>query len=327
MPELENLGQRILLRSPNWLGDAIMTLPALQALQSALPNSSELFVLCPEKLADLWRLVPGLKNVLTTERSILATSSELRDSNFDSAILFPNSLRTALEARLACIPRRFGFTGHFRSWLLTQSWPRPRQTRGFVHHQKHYLALMKHLGVPVDETPFKPLPKPACVSPGAKPCLAVCPGAEYGPAKRWLPERFAETIRRILKKQDLEVVLLGGPKDKDVAEEFRNQADFPVTDKIGKTGLCEFLNIIAHAKLVLCNDSGAMHAAALFGTPAVAIFGSTEPKLTGPLGNSVAVLREHVPCSPCFLRKCPIDFRCMNAVTPDQAVEAALARI
>ena len=325
MSAVGNLGNRILLRSPNWLGDAIMTLPAVQALQAALPPTTKLFVLSPEKLLDFWLLIPGIEQVITTGDSLPATCAELRELEFDSAILFPNSLRTALEAWLGRIPLRYGFTGHWRSWLLTESWPRPRQSRGFIHHQKHYLSLMEHLKIPVPAAGFKPLAKPAPANNGAKPLLAVCPGAEYGPAKRWPPELFAEATRRILEKRDMEVLLLGGPGDIAPGEELMKQATFPVTNKIGKTDLGEFLEIIARASLVLCNDSGAMHAATLFGTPAVAIFGSTEPRLTGPISDSVTVLREHVPCSPCFLRECPIDFRCMKAITPQHVSQAAIS--
>ena len=326
MSAAENLGNRILLRSPNWLGDAVMTLPAVQALQATLPSTAKLHVLCPEKLADLWHLIPGFEQVLTLSDNLPATCANLRELELDSAILFPNSLRTALEVWLAHIPLRYGFTGHYRSWLLTENWPRPSHSRGFVHHQEHYLSLMEHLGIPRPATglTFKPLPRPARDA-GSKSRLVICPGAEYGPAKRWLPERFAETARRILEKHDMEVVLLGGTKDIPAGEELKKQATFPITNMIGKTDLDEFLDCIARAGLVLCNDSGAMHAAALFGTPAVAVFGSTEPRLTGPIGNSVTVLREHVPCSPCFMRECPIDFRCMKAVTPDQAAQAALS--
>jgi len=323
MSAVDILGQNILLRSPNWLGDAVMTLPAVQALQAAVSPGTEISILTPQKLADFWRMVPGLKNVLTAEHNPFRTGADLRPHDFTTVIVLPNSLRTGLEAWLARIPRRYGYAGDWRALLFTESWPKPVSKTGWEHQRWHYLKLMEHLGVPVPDRPFQPLPKPVAVSSGGKARLIVCPGAEYGPAKRWPVESFAGTVKLIREKHDFEVLILGGARDVAAGAELNRLLDGGALDKTGKTSLCEFLAQVAHAGLVLCNDSGAMHAAAAFATPALAVFGSTEPLLTGPIHPSVAVLREHVACSPCFLRECPIDFRCMKSVTSAQAAEAA----
>ncbi|MDR0533473.1 MAG: lipopolysaccharide heptosyltransferase II [Verrucomicrobiales bacterium] len=328
----------LLLRSPNWLGDAVMTLPAVQQLAI---SGCKPAILCPEKLTDFWRLIPQIREVIPVQARIRATAKSLRPKKFDAAIIFPNSLKTGLEPFLAGIPKRYGFHGHNRRWLLTRSWPHPSQVKGYVHHANHYLHLLQQLEQTstdpshqslqleqITNTPrFSPVPKPAPSTLTTKPYLALCPGAEYGPAKRWLTERYAQTVNRIRAKHDLEVLVLGTKGDQEIASRLKIQCSKPIRDLTGKTTLAEFLTLIANSRLALCNDSGAMHVAAMFGTPAVAVFGSTEPRLTGPLGDSVTVIREHVPCSPCFLRECPLDNRCMLAISVQQVTEACLKKL
>ena len=148
------------------------------------------------------------------------------------------------------------------------------------------------------------------------------PGAEYGPAKRWPVENFVAVAKHLAEKHRARIVVLGAPVDTPLAEEFVRQ--MPEAENLaGKTSLAEFMALLGSAKLVLCNDSGAMHLASALGVPTVVVFGSTEPLLTGPLGARAQVLRHHVPCSPCFLRECPIDFGCMKSISPEQAIAAA----
>ncbi|MFQ3671886.1 MAG: glycosyltransferase family 9 protein, partial [Verrucomicrobiia bacterium] len=155
--------------------------------------------------------------------------------------------------------------------------------------------------------------------------LAVCPGAEYGPAKRWGAERFAAAAGRLRQVLGVEgVVILGGAKDEGEAGQVARRLGSVARQLAGRTSFEAFLRWLAGARLVLCNDSGAMHLAALLGVPSVAVFGSTEPALTGPLGGRVAVVREHVGCSPCFLRECPLDLRCMEQVEVERVVRAGL---
>ncbi|MDR2462172.1 MAG: lipopolysaccharide heptosyltransferase II [Verrucomicrobiales bacterium] len=308
--------EHLLLRSPNWLGDAVMTLPAVQQLTVSGLHPA---ILCPEKLRDFWRLIPEIGDIISVQPKPLATAKLLRSKKFTAAILFPNSLTTALEIFAARIPQRYGFHGHHRRWLLTKSCPRPAQTKGYIHQARQNLALLQHLNLTVSGH-FKPIAKPA--APVAKPYIALCPGAEYGAAKRWPTERYAAVINRLRADRDLDVLILGTAGDAATAARLATQSSKPVIDQTGKTTLAKFLALVANARLVLCNDSGAMHAAAMFGTPAVAIFGSTEPRLTAPLGDTVSVIREHVPCGPCFLRDCPLDLRCMTTVSVEQVTAA-----
>jgi heptosyltransferase-2 len=152
--------------------------------------------------------------------------------------------------------------------------------------------------------------------------VAICPGAEYGPAKRWPPENFLAVAKHFAAKHQARIVLLGTPGDAPLAAELAHQLP-GAEDRAGKTTLAEFLVALASSRLVVCNDSGAMHAASILGVPTVAVFGSTEPQLTSPLGPHTAILRHHVPCSPCFLRECPLDFACMKSITPEMAIAAA----
>lgn len=332
MPNLHELGSSLILRSPNWLGDAVMTLPAVQLLLKSRAVSQKVSVLTPAKLADFWKLVPGLETVLVADSNIAITADTLRAQKFDSSLIFPNSLRSALEPWLAGINKRYGFKGHSRQWLLSESWPRPSNRQGWVHHQEHYLDLVRNLlGSSVDETSclhatFSPLPQ-SDSRPCLDPYLVICAGAEYGSAKRWPLERYASAVREIVSVHPQQIYLLGSatdiPTSLGLAELLPDLAG-RIINLTGQTSLREFINYLSHANLVLCNDSGSMHLAAAYGTKAVALFGSTEPLLTGPITDSVKVIRHHVPCSPCFLRDCPIDFRCMKGISVEAVVRESL---
>lgn len=317
------LGSNIVVRSPNWLGDAIMTLPALARLHHALPEGATLSILSPANLLPFWKTVPKIAAVLPVPSNLWIAAELIRSKQFSSAFIFPNSLRSGLEMFWGKVPVRIAYPGHYRRHLLTHLLAKPKF---FIpeHQLWNYLRLVcQALGKDLPETPEVPrLRLPETVSP-AQPFLALCPGAEYGPAKRWPAERFAETAARLAAQHRLDIVLLGGPRDEETCAQVAQQIPQPVKNLAGKTSLSEFIAFLSSARLVLCNDSGAMHLAALLRVPTVAIFGSTEPRLTGPLTDSVTVLRDHVPCSPCFLRECPIDFRCMNAITVEQVLQSA----
>lgn len=311
---------RLLIRSPNWLGDAIMSLPAFQRLQAA---GYRLSVLCPPKLNAFWTSVPDVEDILPADENPAITASALRPHHFDAAIIYPNSLRTGLEIWLAGIPIRIGYPGHSRRWLLTHPVEKTSRQQ-WRHHAYHYLDLIEtsHLTTENSRLSFRPLPQPDPPSSMKGSYLAVCPGAEYGPAKRWNPERFANTAVEIARQNALEILLLGSAGDRPACDAVASR--LPASRNLaGHTSMKSFISWIAHASFVLCNDSGAMHVAAAYGRLGVAIFGSTEPAWTGPLHPSMASVRHHVPCSPCFLRECPIDFRCMNNVTVHNVLQAA----
>ena len=317
---------RILIRSSNWLGDAVMSVPAVRAIKNGRPDV-HVTIAAPDKIAAMWKLIPEVNAIIALpEDSLLSVVRLLRrQMPFDVAILFPNSLRVALETSLSGIPRRVGYRGHWRSWLVNQIVREPRKPGPPEHHSLRFLRIAGECGA---ETSNMELPKPN-QTPNIKhqTLIGLCPGAEYGPAKRWLPERFAEAAAKITAQSSAQWILLGTKNDAAIGEQIAAAIGDHCVNRIGQTTLDQLIAELRQCRLLLTNDTGTMHLAALLGVPVVAIFGSTEPRLTGPLGNGHIVLRHHVECSPCFLRECPIDFRCMKAVSADEVARAVLSML
>ena len=244
---------------------------------------------------------------------------------FDVAILFPNSLRVALQSWLSGIPRRVGYRGHWRSWLVNQIVREPRKPGPPEHHSLRFLRIARECGA---ETLNIEVPNPKQTSNiRHQTLIGLCPGAEYGPAKRWLPERFAEAAAKITAQSSAQWILFGTKKDAAIGEQIVATIGDHCVNRIGQTTLDQLIDELRQCSLLLTNDTGTMHLATLLGVPVVAVFGSTEPRLTGPLGNGHTILRHHVECSPCFLRECPIDFRCMKAVSADEVAGAVLSML
>jgi lipopolysaccharide heptosyltransferase II len=323
---------RILIRSSNWLGDAVMSVPAVRAIKNGRPDT-HITVAAPAKIASMWKLVPEVDTIIPLSgNSLVAAARSLRrQSSFDAAILFPNSLRVALESWLSGIPRRVGYRGHSRSWLLNQIIPEPRRPGPLEHQSSRYLHIARDCGAetsniehrtpniatasihqrsPIDDSPIR---------------IGLSPGAEYGPAKRWLPERFAEAAAAVTARSPVQWILFGKKNDAPIGEQITSALGDSCVNRIGQTTLEQLIDELRQCRLLLTNDTGTMHLAALLGVPTVAIFGSTEPRLTGPLGDRHIVLRHHVECSPCFLRNCPIDFRCMKAVSVQEVADAVMS--
>jgi lipopolysaccharide heptosyltransferase II len=341
--ENEEVMERVVIRSSNWLGDAVMSVPAVRALKRSNPGA-HIAMLTPEKIADVWRLVAEVDEVIAfpaARRGIFGKVSGalhvfrvarlIRGCKFDTAVIFPNSLRTALEMWLARIPRRVAYAGHSRRALLTEIFHEEKNepaTAPGPHQVFHYLHLAEFLGARVEPDASFGFPNAADKNrraPGKPARIAVCAGAEYGPAKRWLPERYGEVIVAVSETTECRWQLVGTTKDRAVAAEIAALAGNPanVENLCGGTTLAELIAVLRESDVLLTNDTGTMHLAALLGVRTVAIFGSTEPALTAPLGAGHVIVRKHVECSPCFLRECPIDFRCMREVK-SQAVIAAL---
>jgi heptosyltransferase II len=300
-----------------------MALPAVRNLKTMIVDDP-LTVAAPEKLAVLWQKCPFVDKVIALEKphNLAATVRQLRDGKFESAVLFPNSLRAAAEAWRAGIPQRIGYASGGRSLLLTQPIPAPARNPARLHQRYYYLDLVTALGGPGETALPKLRKEPTTVAGSRGLVLAFCPGAEYGPAKRWPVENFLSVARHFIATRKAKIILLGAVVDMPIAEEFAKHLP-EVENRVGKTSLTEFMDALVSARLVLCNDSGAMHVASALGVPTLAVFGSTEPQLTGPMGARSRVLRHHVPCSPCFLRECPLDFACMSNITPQMVITAA----
>jgi heptosyltransferase II len=336
---------RILIRSSNWLGDAVMSVPAVRAIKNGRPDV-QVTIAAPEKIAPVWKLIPEVDAIIPLpEGSLFPVVRLLRQQMpFDVAILFPNSLRVALETWLSEIPRRVGYRGHCRSWLMNQIVREPRKPGPPEHHSLRFLRIARECGAETERTSNVQLRN---LSRAGSPALKVqlsdsnqlstinhqplkiglCPGAEYGPAKRWLPERFAEAAAKITAQTSAQWILLGTKNDAAIGEQIAAAIGDHCVNRIGQTTLDQLIDKLRQCRLLLTNDTGTMHLAALLDVPVVAVFGSTEPRLTGPLGSGHIILRHHVECSPCFLRECPIDFRCMKAVTTDEVVGAVLSML
>ncbi len=310
---------RIVLRSPNWLGDAVMCLRAARAFKAGRPDAT-VAVLAPEKLAEFWRRVPEVDDVIgiSPEDSVFSVAAKLR-GRFEVAVLFTNSLRSALEVWLTGIPRRVGFAGHRRAALLNQIVPPPKKPpRHPEHHADRYWRIAARCGA----EPPPPLPV-RWTPPTDGTVIGICPGAEFGPAKRWSAERFREVIARVNPLAPCRWIVFGTAADSPVAAVIAD--GFPnVSDLTGKTSLDGLMDALCGVSALLTNDTGTMHLADFLGVPTVAIFGSTEPALTGPRGPASTTLRHQVECGPCFLRECPLDSRCMREIPTDEVVSALM---
>jgi heptosyltransferase-2 len=316
---------RILIRSSNWLGDAVMNVPAVRAIKNGRPDA-QVTILAPEKIAPMWKLIAEVDEVLPLSSKSLFAAIQLvkKQPSFDAAILFPNSLRSALE--VLSVPRKVGYRGHSRAWLLNQILREPRRPGPPEHHSLRFLRIADDCGANVDLNARIQLSDPTQASNSKhRTSLGLCPGAEYGPAKRWLPERFAEVAESISNGSDGKWILFGTNNDFSVGETIAAKLGDKCINRIGQTTLDELISELRQCRAILTNDTGTMHLATLLDIPVVAIFGSTEPQLTGPLGENHVVVRQHVECSPCFLRECPIDFRCMKEVTTQEVVRAMMS--
>ena len=349
--------ENILIRGVNWLGDAIMTLPAIGNLREAHPNA-QLTLLTHEKLSGLWKSTSHFDNVLTfsKDESPFTVGNRLKSKKFDSALILPNSFRTALECWKAGIPQRIGYSGNWRSKLLTDAIaPRPTaipmQKRlpldieyrlanqlppqifpARAHHIHQYLHLAKHLGASNEPTAPRLLRSevaPTFADPQKPhPYIGLIAGAEYGPAKCWPTDHFIKSANELIAKRQAHILLFGGLGDVETAEKIAESLPKDHhTNLAGQTTLPELVDALATCEVVLSNDSGPMHVAAAVGTPVIAPFGSTSPDFTGPgLPNDPdsphQLLRTRAPCAPCFLRKCPIDTRCLREITPKEVVTA-----
>jgi heptosyltransferase-2 len=333
---------RVLVRATNWLGDAVMSLPAIRAIRQVFPHA-HLAVLARPSVADLYaretvidRVIPypALKG-LNARREFAA---RLHTERFDGAILLQNAFDAALIVWLAGIPERIGYSRDGRGMLLTRAVQVPEPGDIPRHERFYYLELLRRAGL-IERFPESVAIRldgiAAAREAGAAhldalhiagPVIGVSPGAAYGDAKRWLPERFAESARQLAAASQASVLVFGAAAERalceTVAEPLR-QAGLDARNLAGETTLGEFINLAAVCRLFLTNDSGAMHVASALGVPTVAVFGATDDTTTGPTGPLARVVREHAECSPCLLRECPIDHRCMTRVEVARVTAAA----
>lgn len=328
---------RIMVRGTNWIGDAILTLPAIASIRATYPRA-HIAILAKPWLADVYKIFTAADEVIIYEKKhdnvlgVFSLAQRLRERKFDAAILLQNAIEAAIIARAAGIPIRAGYDSDGRGIILTHSVARSKEIKK-AHQVDYYLEMVKTLGcVSVDkemhlETKINSHDAQSVLSKyiadSRKPVVGIAPGATYGPAKKWFPERFAAVADKIADTLNCQVIILGGKSDTDTAANVRKLARTAPINLAGKTNLKEAVYLISQCRLFISNDSGLMHVAGALNIPTIALFGSTNPATTAPVGNQSLVIRREVSCSPCLKKKCPTDFRCMKLISADDVFRAA----
>jgi heptosyltransferase-2 len=336
----ENGLERLLIRGTNWIGDVVMTLPALAAIRARWPRA-RISVLAKPWVAEVYRLSGAVDEVILFEEpgrhagagGKIRLAGELRQKKFDCAILLQNAIEAAIIVRLAGIPLRAGYNSDGRRMLLTHSVRRTAEIRR-VHQIDYYLEMVRALGCPpVERSPrlnpgsdYGALAEnlfPRFGISGKHRMIGISPGAAYGPAKRWFPERFAAVVDSLIDEFSGQAVVFGSEGDRPSAAEVQKNARHQLIDVAGKTNLKEAIALIARCDVFISNDSGLMHVAGALGVPTVGIFGSTNPATTSPAGEKSVVIHHDVACSPCLKTVCPTDFQCMKRITADEVSQTA----
>jgi heptosyltransferase II len=321
----------VILRSPNWLGDACMAFPAVRALRDGRPDL-RLTVFTPAKLADLWRSLGIIDEVICKEKgdSVLAAARRINRSGrtYDVGLFFTNSTRSTLEFALARIERLVGYQGSLRAFFLEQIIPESRPGSAPEHQAQKGLRMAAHCGADCQAAGLfgGEERRELATSPLH---IGICAGAEFGPAKRWPLERYAEVMKLVsAQRAGIEWQFFGAPGEKEMGEKLSMMVSAAHQNLVGKTSMPELITALKRCTLLVTNDTGTMHLAAALGVPTVSIFGSTEPLLTGPLGTQHSIVRHHVPCSPCFKRECPLShYDCMSGISAERVAEAVLQRV
>lgn len=335
--------RKILVRTTNWVGDAVMSLPALRALRQRFPEA-EIAILAKPWVADLYhresfcdRMIPYTPKTLAEKWN---AGRALAREQFDCAILLQNAFEAALVAFAARIPVRIGYARDGRGLLLTQAIAVPRKGEIPPHERFYYLELLHRAGI-LDSLPESDGMRLDC-APAAREAgleqfrelglngsvIGMSPGAAYGSAKQWIPEHFAAAATRVALETGAQVAIFGSKDERElcarIAAIIAHDISAPVKNFAGETTLGQFIDLAAACRVYLTNDSGGMHIASALGVPTVAIFGATNDVTTGPTGPLARVVREPVECSPCLKRDCPIDHRCMTRVSAERVALAAL---
>lgn len=333
--------KNILIRATNWLGDAVMTTPAIGAVRESFPGA-RITLLANPLVAELFACHDWLDEVVVYDRKgchagvkgRFALAAELKGRGFDLAILLQNAFDAALIARLARIPRRMGYRTDGRGLLLTHGVPVSAEKKR-LHHVDYYLAMLATFGItssakklhlavtPEEEKVVAGKLAEGGIGRGDL-LIGINPGASYGSAKRWYPERFAFVADELARRWGGRVVITGGPGEAGIAAEIESAMEGKCLNLAGRTSVRELMALVKRCNFFVTNDSGPMHLAAAFGVPLVAIFGPTDHTTTSPFSERAALVRQETECAPCLKRECPADHRCMTAVTAGDVVAAAL---
>ncbi len=333
---------KILVRGTNWVGDAVMSIPALEEIRARWPQA-EIVIAARAWVADLYRgqgfadrlavFDSGASGALGTERM----ARDLRREHFDCAVLLPNAFSAAWLAWRAGARERIGYARDARSALLTRAFSVPRPEETPAHETYYYLELVRRAGwierLPAVEEIRLRIDASARESAEARLQqvglrsdslrIALAPGAAYGSAKCWAPERFAGAADRLIADSGADVILFGAASERGITELIAARMRHRPVNLAGQTPIGELPALFAACDLFIGNDSGAMHVAAAAGVPVVGVFGPTDPEGTAPVTPRRTLVQQKVSCSPCFLRHCPVDHRCMARIEVDAVCAAA----
>jgi heptosyltransferase-2 len=326
---------KIVVRAPNWVGDSILAFPAMTSLKNNFPDA-EVWVAAQDWVKDLFSMNDTFAGVLPLAKhgglkSIRESAKNIRDLRFDLGILFTNSFASALVFFLAKVPQRWGYNKDGRGLLLTKGVSvRPDKDR---RHQAHYyLDLLSLLGM--NEFPDEyllPISQEERDRTAAwlaaqnihkdKPFVILNPGAYYGSAKRWPPDRYAKLASLLQEKNQAQILIVGSEEETQLAETISSLTNKNLHILTGKTSLVQLAGLLSFANLFVTNDSGPMHMANFLKTPLVALFGPTEPIRTGPFQQPAVVVHKGAPCWPCSYRQCPFDHQCMLNISPEEVFQ------
>jgi len=331
---------KILIVAPNWIGDALLAQPLFARLRKKFPGVV-IDAVAPPWTAPVLRRMPEIDDVIEApfdhgELALVARwrlGRRLRLRRYDQAIVLPNTFKSALVPFFASIPLRTGFVGESRYGLLNLVHKLDAKRMPLM--AQRYAQLAEKPGtkpaLPLPETRLRIDAANLALDLGrlglsrARPVVAFCPGAEYGPSKRWPARHFAELARK-LAALGYAVWLFGSGKDRAIGEEIAVASEGAATDLCGRTDLASAIDLLSLAEVVVSNDSGLMHVAAAVGRPVVALYGSSSPEHTPPLARAFRIVRTGIECSPCFARECPLGhFKCMNELAPERVMEEIAA--
>jgi len=330
---------KLIVRAPNWVGDCILAIPALRSLRRAFPEAG-LWVAARAGTADLF-IAGGLADGVVELpgqaglNGLRRAARKVREGSFDAGLLLTNSFGSALLFYLGGLPERWGYAADGRSRLLTKAVPRPRPAA--ARHQVHYyLGLVAGLGLETLAPELKVgLPAADLEQAGdrlagmgvdlSRPLVTLCPGAGYGPAKRWPARSFAAAASLLQERRGAEILVVGTASEADLAAAVLKEMKRPPRILTGGTTLRQLMGVLARSTVVIANDSGPMHLANALGVPVVGVFGPTDPAVTGPFAPPSRVVKKDVPCWPCYYRQCPLDHRCLAPIAADEVAAAAEA--
>jgi heptosyltransferase-2 len=327
---------KIVVRAPNWIGDAILSMPALVSLRKNYPDA-EIWVTASRWTKGIFVPLDWVSGTISLSnknsyKNIRSDAKKLKEHDFDIGVLFTNSFGSALLFSLANIPQRWGYARDGRQLLLTKG-VRTSPLEAPCHHIQYYLSLISKLGLETESAQLDfPLTDESTSQAKAlfqsnsvdrnKPIIILSPSASYGPAKRWPVSFFSRLATLLQSNNDVEVLIIGSEADKEIARAIAAAMSKKPFDLTGQTTLPQLAGTIGQAALFITNDSGPMHLANALKVPVVAIFGPTDPQITGPFQKPSKVLKGQVPCWPCSYRECPFEHQCMTQISPEMVFEA-----